>query len=99
MVTYLTKSIDAELVYEIPKSFNHILYLLLAFALQKETLIYKIISHYPSLLGEGKRYKDGNEMTATDSAASEYQFTLLSSSSSPFFCLYFWQNSFNSTAR
>lgn len=35
MVTYLTKSIDAELVYEIPKSFNHILYLLLAFTLQK----------------------------------------------------------------
>lgn len=35
MITYLTKSIDAELVYEIPKAFNHILYLFLTFALQK----------------------------------------------------------------
>lgn len=36
MDIYLTKSIDAELVYEIPKPFNHILDLLLTFALQKQ---------------------------------------------------------------
>lgn len=49
MVTSLTKSIDAELVYEIPKAFNHILYLLLTFTLQKQTFIYKIIFCYLSV--------------------------------------------------
>lgn len=35
VVTHLTKGIDTELVYEIPKPFDHVLYLLLTFALQK----------------------------------------------------------------
>lgn len=35
VVAHLTKGIDTELVYEIPKPFDHVLYLLLTFALQK----------------------------------------------------------------